>query len=273
MLGPVHACAVVQDGPRDWPPRWRKADLGLRRHETLPSAGYDKTNARLAGDRSRPAYRRVIEERSEEEGRRTCPGRVRRLPRRRRHPIDNAPQPRSNGIESPGEDTGKRRDNDGLGARHEGANAGDAPSVAPTLSLPVPHLARGRRCGQPHVAGARHGASSEHARPGKLRTTCRYLEVLDHRSTVRTSAKADGCFAGGSPTRSPAYFCPTMILRGPLTRAETVWVWQLRGRKERHEDDFRGPGQVGRRLAQGLPPVWLAGSDRWWNCLPSARIY
>jgi hypothetical protein len=35
---------------------------------------------------------------------RSCPA----VTARRRHPLDNAPQPRSNGIESPGEDTGKR---------------------------------------------------------------------------------------------------------------------------------------------------------------------
>lgn len=73
MLGPVHACAGVQDRRRDWPPRWRKADFGLRRHETLPSAGYDKTNARLAGVDLDPLIAGVIEERSEEEGVRPVP--------------------------------------------------------------------------------------------------------------------------------------------------------------------------------------------------------
>ena len=109
MLGPVHACAVVRDGPRDWPPRWRKAYFVPRRHETLPSAGYDKTNARLAGDRSStPLIARVIEERSEEKDVGPVPVVSGGYRDGGGHPIDNAPQPRSIGIESPGVDTGKR---------------------------------------------------------------------------------------------------------------------------------------------------------------------
>lgn len=56
-------------GPRTGRRAGARADLGLRRHE----ACYDKTNARLAGDRSRPVIAGVIEERSEQEDVRLVP--------------------------------------------------------------------------------------------------------------------------------------------------------------------------------------------------------
>jgi hypothetical protein len=101
MLGRVHTCAVVRDGPRNRPPRWRIADLGLRPYETLPSAGYDKANVHSAGDRSRPAYRRGDEERSEEEDKGRVPVVSGGYGYGGNNPIDDTPQPTSNGIECP----------------------------------------------------------------------------------------------------------------------------------------------------------------------------